>query len=144
MPTKNTIELGTGTLYLTPLDGGDPVPLQNATMTVTQIEEPDILGDCPDVARPLRVADEYTITVEMEPGEAWEAFQELYVKPMAKLCREWIEKLAATYCAWCMENHPGWVHILRRTKKKRTRKKYHDRLRRAFLEEVNHEKNRNS
>lgn len=139
MPTKNTIELGAGTLYLKPLDGGDPVQLQNATIEVTQIDEPDILGDCPDVARPLRVADEYTFTVEMEPDEAWKAFQELYVKPLAKLYRELIEKLAATYYAWCMENHPDWVHILRRTKKKRTRKKYIDRLRRAFLEEVYHD-----
>lgn len=137
MPTKNTIELGAGTLYLKPLDGGEPVQLQTATIEVTPVNEPDILDDCPDVVLPLRVADEYTLTVEMDPGEAWEKFQELYIKPMAKLHREWIDKLVRTYVAWCMESHPDWVHILRRTKKKRTRKKYHDRLRRAFLEEVN-------
>lgn len=138
MPTENTIELGAGTFYLKPLDGGEPVQLRTATIEATPANEPDILGDCPDVVRPLRVADEYTFTMEMEPDEAWKAFQELYVKPMAKLCAEWIDKLARTYVAWCMENHPDWIHILRRTKKKRIRKKYHDRLRRAFLEEVNH------
>jgi hypothetical protein len=138
MPTKNTIELGAGTLYLKPLDGGEPVQLQSATIEVTPVDEPDILGDCPDVARPLRVADEYTFTVEMDPGEAWEKFQELFIKPVAEAYRQYIRDLAAAYVAWCMENHPDWVHILRRTKKKRTRKKYHDRLRRAFLEEVKH------
>lgn len=27
MPTENPIELGAGTFYMKPLDGGDPVPL---------------------------------------------------------------------------------------------------------------------
>ena len=80
---------------------------------------------------------EASFTIEMEPGEAWEKFRERFIKPVAEAYRQYIRNLAASYVAWCMENHPDWVRILRRTKKKRTRKKYHDRLLRAFLEEVN-------
>ena len=36
--------------------------------------------------------------------------------------------------AWAKEKHPEWVRILNRTKKKRIRKKYHDRIMRAFME----------
>lgn len=86
----------------------------------------------------MRSTHEATFALEMEPGEAWEKFRELFIKPVAEAYRQYIRDLAAAYVAWCMENHPDWVHILRRTKKKRTRKKYHDRLRRAFLEEVKH------
>lgn len=34
---------------------------------------------------------------------------------------------------WARDAHPEWVKILNRTKKKRTRKKYQDRILRAYL-----------
>lgn len=37
---------------------------------------------------------------------------------------------------WAEHNHPEWVRIYHRTKKKRIRKKYHDRIMRAFREAV--------
>lgn len=35
---------------------------------------------------------------------------------------------------WAQQAHPKWVAILNRTKKKRTRKKYQDRILRAYRE----------
>jgi len=35
--------------------------------------------------------------------------------------------------AWAQETHPQWVAILNRTKKKRTRKKYQDRIWREYM-----------
>lgn len=132
MPTKNPIELGAGTFYLKPLEGGDPVPLGEAQ----EVEE--VNPEASDALHTMRNTHEASFTLEMEPGEAWEKFRESFIKPVAEAYRQYIHDLAAAYVAWCMENHPDWVHILRRTKKRRTRKKYHDRLRRAFLEEVKH------
>ena len=37
---------------------------------------------------------------------------------------------------WAKSAHPEWVAILNRTKKRRTRKKYRDRIRRAYYMEV--------
>lgn len=37
---------------------------------------------------------------------------------------------------WAENTHPEWMKIHRRTKKKRIRKKYHDRIMRAFREAV--------
>ena len=39
--------------------------------------------------------------------------------------------------AWAKTAHPEWVGILNRTKKRRTRKKYRDRILRAYLEVMN-------
>lgn len=39
---------------------------------------------------------------------------------------------------WARVEHPEWVGILNRTKKRRTWKKYHDRILRAYREAVNH------
>ncbi len=41
--------------------------------------------------------------------------------------------LAAT--RWALQNHPEWVRIYRRTKKRRIRKKYRDRMMRAWRKE---------
>lgn len=38
---------------------------------------------------------------------------------------------------WAKAAHPEWVGILNRTKKRRTRKKYQDRIMRAYLEVMN-------
>ena len=43
------------------------------------------------------------------------------------------ERLAYT---WAENANPEWIKILRRTKKKRIRKKYHDRIMRGFREAV--------
>lgn len=37
---------------------------------------------------------------------------------------------------WAERYHPEWMKIFRRTKKKRIRKKYHDRIMRSFREAV--------
>lgn len=139
MPTKSTIEHGAGTFYMTPLEGGDPLPF-GPVKDCTETIEREFIEDGPFAGLCTAVNQTVTFTAEMDPGEAWERFQELFIKPVAEFYRQRIRDLAAVYGAWCTENHPDWVHILRRTKKKRTRKKYHDRLRRAFLEEVNHGK----
>lgn len=137
MPTKNTIELGTGTLYMKPLEGGDLVQLGEVTPENT-IEPGTDLNELTPGVHSITNTPEASFTVKMDPGETWEKFQEHFSKPVAEAFRVYIGNLAAAYIAWCLDNHPDWVRILRRTKKKRTRKKYTDRLRRAFLEEVNH------
>ena len=43
---------------------------------------------------------------------------------------------AQAYC-WAKTAHPEWVGILNRTKKRRTRKKYQDRIMRGYLEAMN-------
>lgn len=133
MPPENkTLDLSGGTLYITPLEGGEPVPLGHGTMTVIPVEEePDILG-----RDPIRINRGMSFEVELEPdAEAWQKFREMVIEPVADAYRRYILDLALKYIAWCKENHPDWVHILRRTKKKRTRKKYLGRLRRAWMEE---------
>lgn len=48
-----------------------------------------------------------------------------------KSSRQWQFILAY---GWARGSHPEWVKILDRTKKKRIRKKYRDRILRAYLE----------
>lgn len=40
---------------------------------------------------------------------------------------------------WASNKHPEWLTIYNRTKKKRTRKKYHDRIMRAYEEALANE-----
>jgi hypothetical protein len=133
MPTKNEpLDLSAGTLYMIPLEGGEPVPLGPCTMTVTPVEkEPDILG-----RDPIRINQDSSFEIELEPdAEAWQKFQEMTVNPILQLYREYIRKTAQEIADWCRINHPDWLQILLRTKKKRIKKKYRDRIFRAFMEE---------
>ena len=138
MPTKNTIKLSAGTFYLTPLEGGEPIPLGkarivDATEQIERPEESDPFHPLP--ACRAAVNQELSFEIEAEPGEAWEAFKNLVVEPLREALAQLFAEMSRKYTAWCVENHPDWVRILRRTKKKRTRKKYMNRLYRAFLEE---------
>lgn len=59
---------------------------------------------------------------------AADAFAALYVSPMRD---------ALTWCValtWAKRQYPEWVAIMNRTKKRRVRKKYHDRILRAYKE----------
>lgn len=47
---------------------------------------------------------------------------------------EWVFILAYI---WACDAHPKWVNVLNHTKKRRTRKKYQDRILRAYLEMKN-------
>ena len=137
MPTKNIIDLSAGELYILHPETGERVclgALKSLEATTTRSEYVDDLG----VVNPCLAVppEKLEVTIEMEPAEAWETFQEMVVKPGLAAVAEMMTNMARKYYAWCVENHPDWVNILRRTKKKRTRKKYMDRLRRAFLEEV--------
>lgn len=65
----------------------------------------------------------------------------LFAKSIVELARSIGQHLAENRelmaYAWAMKNHPDWVKIHARTKKKRIRKKYHNRIMRAFREAVN-------
>ena len=133
MPTKNeTLDLSAGTLYITPLEGGEPVPLGQGTMTIAPVEEePDILG-----RDPIRINRDMSFEIELEPdAEAWQKFREMTINPMLELYREYVRKTAQEIADWCRTYHPNWLQILLRTKKKRIKKKYRDRIFRAFMEE---------
>lgn len=133
MPPKNeTLDLSAGTLYITPLEGGESVPLGRGAMTITPVEEePDILG-----RDPIRINQDMSFEIELEPdAEAWQKFQEMTVNPILQLYREYVRKTAQEVADWCRTNHPNWLQILLRTKKKRIKKKYRDRIFRAFMED---------
>lgn len=109
----------------------------------------------------------HPLEMPLSPDElAVQQFQEAVVKlkaelleafkPVVEAARNMIEALcdvwsnfqgseACTYIlayCWACGHRPEWVRILNRTKKGRTRKKYQDRILRAYLEskEGKHEK----
>lgn len=59
---------------------------------------------------------------------AADAFAAQYVSPMRD-ADTWYEALN-----WAKRQYPEWVAIMNRTKKRRVRKKYHDRILRAYKE----------
>lgn len=136
MPTKNTIRLGAGTLYIRHPETGERAQL--GRLKSLEITEPVKFTDL-DVVNPCltvpHVDQEVTVEIEQTP-ETWEAFQKLCLEPLAKAWASYIKDLAQTCVTWCKEHHPAWFHILRQTKKARIRKKYINRLCRAFLEEA--------
>jgi hypothetical protein len=89
-PKTETLDLSAGTLYITPLGGGEPVPLGHGTMTITPVEEPDILG-----REPIRINRDMSFEIELEPDAvAWQKFQEMTINPMLQLYREYVRKTA--------------------------------------------------
>ena len=58
---------------------------------------------------------------------------------MATISAAWLQNPSWEFViayAWACEARPKWVRILNRTKKERTRKKYQDRILRAYREIV--------
>ena len=153
---EEKITFDPGNLFIKSLDDQDWQPLGDVLPEVTLAELPD---DVPEVVKVLTLA-ELSATFELaeeqmkpfkELSEALtetiqpiiDAFAELYrrlVETMPTWCEALYEMDGGEWLSayvWACKEHPKWVNILNRTKKSRTRKKYQDRILRAYQKEVN-------
>ena len=128
MPTENTptLDLSTGALYLTPLDGGDPVRLGRAvevTQTTEYNDECDELGiRNPMTSLPASMSCEITLEdVTLDPVTLWRLTYDV----------RWVVR-------WAMETRPKLLHLATYAKTGRKRRKNIHRILREFCEEVNH------
>ena len=129
MPIDNTpiIDLNTGDLYLTPLDGGDPVRLGRATEIKQTAEYNDKceLGEPAHLmSRPASLSFECTLQdVTFDPVIFWRLTHNVrYV------------------ILWAKENRPKLLRLAAHAKTNRKRRKNARRILRDFFEEVNHVK----
>lgn len=121
MPTKNNIELGNGTLYITRPEGGDPVPLATGGLVPTVEITPTDTHDDP-VLTSLRTAQELTFEVELET---------LNLPTLWLLSRD-----PAIIAKWAKIEHPRLARLVIFAKTGRRRDKNLRRLVRLFLEEA--------
>lgn len=154
---ENDITLGPGALFIKHPDDLDWQPL--GTVLDGSVEYHEAPEDVPEVVKHPELV-ELSGKLTLDPGllAKWnEAVVELG-RALAEALRPAIEvfgeiaRIAAEavpaicdglsnvsiwLCAysWACEAHPEWVNILNRTKKRRTRKKYQDRIMRAYMEE---------
>lgn len=136
MGEKNIIG-GDGTLYMQDPDGlgwhavertetipemeFDPAewPLSSDEIAVVQFQE---------AVANLRVA----LVESFRPVVDWAT---KLVETLAGVFTTWSQNFVFVRAyAWATQARPEWVRILNRTKKQRTRKKYQDRILRAYLE----------
>lgn len=128
-----SITLGAGQFFLKAPDG----TVQQ--LTVHGVEE----GALPEVSAPeetdahcvaVKMTQEAAFAFDMEPDPAFTA----WIESMVQAYREWmaakIEEVRAAIKEWARVNRPDLYHVWRRTKKKRTRKKYWQRMVRAWRE----------
>lgn len=128
-----SITLGAGQFFLKAPDG----TVQQ--LTAHGVEE----GALPEVSASeetaahcfaVKIAQEAAFSFAMEPDPAFTA----WIEDMAQTHREWmaakIEEFIAAIKEWARVNRPDLYHVWRRTKKKRTRKKYWQRMVRAWRE----------
>ena len=69
-------------------------------------------------------------------GELFRAVSDWVRSAAAQLAPLLAETQWSLAYIWAKSAHPEWVAIMNRTKKRRTRKKYADRIRRAYYMEV--------
>lgn len=121
------IDLGTGALYLKPLDGGDPVRLGQVTEInqTAEAREEYYIPDGPAIVRPVSQSVEITLQdVTLDPVTLWRLTHDVRL-----------------VVAWAMKNRPKLWHLTGHAKTSRKRRKNARRILRDFFEEVNHGKN---
>lgn len=124
MPTKteNTIDWGSGTLYIIPQEGGDPVPIGPVKGLTETIEREHLDGA--DLPAPLTTSLTQTLTFEAE-------LESLNPKAMFFLTGD------PSYMArWAVVMRPRLAHLARYAKKGRARKKNVHRLVAFMIEEL--------
>lgn len=106
------------------------------TYTMAEIQA-DVTDKDPDDMSPICTtwtAPEITIDLAPDPG-----FHE-WLAGMVNAYKAWLEgakqRIVDDMVAWAKENRPDWLRIFRRTKKSRTRKKYANRILRAYMEHL--------
>lgn len=150
MVEPENIKLGPGKLYVHTPEGTQPL----GSITESSALEPEWADDCQTVIKATREA---TFTAELiitpEVKEAFEVMRTAATQAIRTMS-EWVQACANEYYSrvigpmrdfctwfaaytWAETAHPEWVGILNRTKKRRTRKKYQDRIMRGYLEAMN-------
>lgn len=131
MPTKNEpLEMGCGMLYMKTPDG-QQVQLGYAMAEITPADEPQPVETEMGYINPAPPLPE--ISIELAPGPGFDEWiKSVQTAYMADLLDK-AAKAAKDCMKWAAENHPEWCHILRTTKKKRTRKKYAQRIMREYV-----------
>lgn len=126
MPTESTpiLNLITGELYMTPLDGGDPVRLgrvTEATQTVEHYDEYNELGvRSPIPARPASLSFECNLQdVTIDLATLWRLTYDVRFAGL-----------------WAAEHRPKLLHLVTYAKTYRKRRKNARRILREFFEEV--------
>lgn len=131
MPTKNEpLEFGCGLLYMKTPDGQE-VQLGYNLAEITPAEEQKPVETATGYINPAPPLPE--IHIELAPTPAFDEWiKGIQVAYMAAMLDR-AAKEAKDCMNWATTNHPEWCHILRHTKKKRTRKKYAQRIMREYV-----------
>lgn len=151
---ENDITLSPGALFIKHPDDQDWQPL--VVVLDGSVEYHEAPEDVPEVVkRPelVEMAAQLTIdpecwtrlceimTTALQPFvEAFADIRRKLAESIPTMCNALYEMVGGTwFCAyaWATVHRPKWVNILNRTKKRRTRKKYQDRIMRAYQKEVN-------
>lgn len=132
MHPENTPLLGHGQLFLKEPTTGQTVPLGYTMAEITLPEpEQDELAELQAVRRINNTLPE--ISIDLEPTPEFDAWLHNLVEAYKAWLAEKVEKAVEDCRAWAQANRPEWLHIMRRTKKKRTRKKYAQRITREYV-----------
>lgn len=130
---ENTLQPGHGQLFLTDPATGETTPLGDTV--------PEITAPAPEYYDPAehqtvrRINPAPTIAIDLAHGPAMSSMDRV-VAYLAWL-EERVHMGAADCVSWGKANRPKWLHIARTTKKKRTRKKYMQRLARGYVAALN-------
>lgn len=139
-PESNPLGLPPGRLYIKTPDGNE-VPLSYNMAEITPADEPRPVETESGWINPAPPLPE--ISIELAPDPAYDA----WLEGMRRSYIEWLQKrvkqIVAAILEWALINRPDWVQIYRRTKKKRTRKKYYKRIIQAYREELQSNERKN-
>lgn len=132
-PEHIPLGLPAGRLFLKMPDSNE-VGLKYKTAQITEAENPFTYADKNCYIKPFHPLPE--ISIELEPCPEFDAWWQAMASQSLIQMLQKVNKFAQDMTRWAMEAHPEWCHIMHRTKKGRTRKKYSQRILRAYLEEV--------
>lgn len=148
---ENNVTMGPGTLFIKHPDDQDWQPL--GTVQEGCVEYHELPVDIPAVVKvpePVEISTKYTVPPDVakalsELGKDLDVILQPVIEAWQKIWDEvkqvWdalVDCTDLTFVrayAWAAVQHPEWVRILNRTKKRRTRKKYQDRIMRAYQKE---------
>lgn len=139
MHPDNNMTLGPGRLYLTTPDGTE-VPMGN--LTTAEISLPTPCEDLDELAPPPTIQAApatFTISCDLQAGSAWEDLIQKERQHLLQFRAMLLDAAAVAVGKWGIENRPKLFAIMARTKKRRTRKKYANRIYREFKAAPNEE-----
>lgn len=132
-PDNNTahVTLGPGRLFIGMPDG-QQVQLSASGVEIESKPGPWLHETGVPSPYAIRTWVETTVQIDLEPDPAFEAWMQGMVQSYNAWMAEQIELRKAAVRGWAITYRPDWYRIWSRTKKKRTRKKYWQRIYRAY------------